>query len=93
MHVDFVVRFDPDAASALAGGTPPETAGFMSLASVLADFGAQLRPQFPGVTDPELRSYYILTGVADEDAEAITAALRELDEVEYAYPQPTPFPA
>lgn len=91
--MDFVVRFGPEAASALAGGTPPESAGFTGLASILADSGAQLRPQFPGVTDPELRSYYILTGVADEDAERVTAALRELDEVEYAYPQPTPFPA
>ncbi len=90
--MEIVVRLKPHAAEALQT-QPPESAGLTGLASVVAESGAGLTPQFPGIADSELASYYTLTGVPDDDAERITAALRELDEVDAAYEQPSPFPA
>lgn len=91
--MDIVVRLRPDAATALRAETPPETAGLRGLASVLADCGADMKPQFPGIEDPSLADYYTVSGVPDSDTERVTAALLDLDEVESAYAQPTPHPA
>jgi hypothetical protein len=90
--MDIVVRLRPEAASALGVGTP-ESAGLSGLASVLAGCGAEIKPQFPGIEDPSLADYYTVSGVPDPDAEHVTSALLDLDEVEAAYTEPTPHPA
>lgn len=90
--MDIVVRLRSEAATVLGEATP-ESAGLTGLASVLSGCGAEMRPQYPGIADRELGAYYTVSGVADEEADRVTAALLELDEVESAYPQPTPYPA
>jgi hypothetical protein len=90
--MEIVVRLRPETARGLQGGSPDDVA-VARLTAVLSEVGAELTPQHPGIVDPTLQSYYTVTGLSDEDAHRVAAALRELDEVEAAYEQPPPSPA
>lgn len=85
---DIVVRLVADAARALRGGV--QDASVTELETVLMRFGAELRQQHPGVSDPQLQSYFTLSVESAEQADRIAAALRELDAVDAAYVQPRP---
>ena len=89
-----VVRLRPDIARAFqSGATVHHVAGAAELAAVLDRFGADLEPQHPGSADPQLASYFTISGLSVNQAEQAAAALRELDAVEAAYVQPSPSPA
>jgi hypothetical protein len=91
--VDIVVRLRPDIAPLFhIGGDQAVEA--MEVTAVLKQFGVDLRPQHPGASDPELQSYFTISGVSSTaEAERIAAALRKLDAVEAAYVQPLASPA
>ena len=92
--MEIVVRLRADAARAFLGWRGAgEVAGTAEVAAVLNRFGVKLMPQHPGIVDPDLASYFTITAASFAQAEAIAAALRELDVVEAAYVQPPPSPA
>lgn len=92
--MEIVVRLRSDAADAFLGRRGPgEVAGIAEVAAVLRRFKVELTPQHPGIADPDLASYFTITAASFAQAEAIAAALRELDVVEAAYVQPPPSPA
>lgn len=88
---DVVVRLLADAAGAFRGGV--QDASVTELETVLTRFGAELRPQHPGVSDPQLQSYFTISVESAQQADRIAAALRTLDAVDTAYVQPRPSPA
>ena len=89
--MDIVVRLAPEKATYVRDGA--SSAGMVAVESLLAEFGAELSPQFPGIEDADLATFYLVSGVPDEASERVLNALLELDEVDAAYAQPTPFPA
>jgi hypothetical protein len=92
--VDIVVRLRPDIASLFHGDGDQAAVEVMEVTAVLRRFGVDLKPQHPGASDPELQSYFTISGVASAaEAERIAAALRKLEAVEAAYVQPLASPA
>jgi hypothetical protein len=92
--MEIVVRLRSDTARAFQGsGGARGIAGAAEVEAVLNRFGVQLKPQHPGISDPELASYFTISAVSSAQAEQIAAALRELDAVEAAYVQPPSSPA
>jgi hypothetical protein len=92
--VDIVVRLRPDIAPLFHMGGDQAAVEVMEVMAVLRQFGVDLRPQHPGASDPELQSYFTISGVSSTpEAERIAAALRKLDAVEAAYVQPLASPA
>jgi hypothetical protein len=92
--IEVVVRLRPDTARAFRNGAVARgVAGATEVAAVLDRFGAALQPQHPGISDPQLASYFTISGLSVAEAEQIAAALRELDAVEAAYIQPRASPA
>jgi hypothetical protein len=93
-RMEIIVRLHPDVARTLLGrrgaGTVP---GAAEVTAVLGRFGVELTPQHPGLSDPNLAAYFTVSAPSFAQAEAIAAALRELDAVEAAYIQPPPHPA
>jgi len=92
MTMDIIVRLRVDIARALHSGAE-NAAATQGLQAVLTQFGVALKPLHPGVSDPQLQSYFMISGVTSADADHIVAALRTLDEVEAAYVQPPMSPA
>jgi hypothetical protein len=88
---DVVVRLRADAAEALRRGA--QDAGVTELKRLLTGFGSELRQQHPGVSDPQLQSYFNISVDSPDQADRIAAALRALDAVDAAYVQPPPTPA
>ena len=87
--MDIVVRLAPQTAIDVRDGA--SSVGMVALKSLLAESGAELSPQFPGTEDADLATFYLVSGVPDEESERVLNALLELDEVDAAYAQPTPF--
>jgi hypothetical protein len=90
--MEIVVRLRADAARDLLSGLR-DAASARKLTAVLAKLGVELRSQHPGASDPEIQSYFTISGVSSAQAEHIASALRELDVVETAYLQPPVSPA
>lgn len=90
--MEIVVRLRADAARDLLSGLR-DAAGARELKAVLTKFGVELRSQNPGASDPEIQSYFTISGVSSAQAERIASALRELEVVETAYVQPPVSPA
>lgn len=88
---DVVVRLRVDAAEALRRGA--QDAGVTELKRLLTRYRAELRQQHPGISDPQLQSYFNISVDSAEQANRIAAALRALDAVDAAYVQPPPTPA
>jgi hypothetical protein len=95
---EIVVRLRPDVArafqdkSAVANSAATRDA-IRDMEAVLARFGAKMRPQHPGVSDPGLAAYFTVQGVSPSRAEELAAALRQLKTVEAAYVKPPAEPA
>jgi hypothetical protein len=93
-NMEVVVRLRPETARVFQGSPGArDVAGAGKVEIVLNRFGVDLKPQHPGVSTPELASYFTISAGSLAEAEQIAAALRELDVVEAAYVQPTPSPA
>ncbi|EWY35744.1 hypothetical protein N825_36050 [Skermanella stibiiresistens SB22] len=65
-----------------------ELADPAEIQAVLDRFGAEMRPQHPGVTDPKLGSYFTIHGVSSSQVDEFLSALRHLNAVEAAYTKP-----
>jgi hypothetical protein len=87
---DVVVSLRPETARAFHGNVKDPGAGRLN--AILSQFHAELRPQHPGTSDPELQSYFTISGLSPAQADSITAALRALEVVRAAYVQPAPSP-
>ena len=90
--MEIVVRLRADAARDLLSGLQ-DAAGGRELKAVLTEFGVELKAQHPGASDPEIQSYFTISGASSAQAERIASALRELEVVETAYLQPPVSPA
>jgi hypothetical protein len=88
---DVVVNLRADAARALS--TDARNAGVLALRNLLRQVGAELRQQHPGVSDPQLQTWYTASVESPAKADQLAAGLRKLDVVEAAYVQPPPRPA
>ena len=88
---EVVVRLRPEAARVFHG-VARDAPGVGQLRAVLSRFEAELKPQHPRTSDPDLQSYFTVAGVPAARADSIAAALSQLDAVEAAYVQPTPTP-
>jgi len=84
---DVVVRLRAEPARVFHG-LVQDAPGARELKAALSQFAAELKPQHPGTSDPELQSYFTISGLSAAQASRITAALRELETVLAAYVQP-----
>ncbi|QZZ20028.1 hypothetical protein J5X98_22480 [Leptothermofonsia sichuanensis E412] len=58
------------------------------LLEALNDFGLALQPMHPGVTDPELRSYFTVAAPDPVTAQQVIDRLQPMNAVEAAYVKP-----
>lgn len=86
-----IVRLRGDVARAWASGGQDERAA--AVRTALTRMRAELRPQHPGVADPELQSWFTVSVANEEQAESIVSLLREMEAVEAAYVEPRAEPA
>jgi hypothetical protein len=91
---EVAVRLRRDIADAFRSAAGRQNiAGAAEVRAVLSSFGVELKPLSAAVSDPELGSYFTITGLSLSQAERLAAQLRELGAVEAAYVQPFPSPA
>ena len=99
--MDIVVQLRSDLASMLArtnaslAKSAPHHPALQPVAQTLAAFDADLTPQHPGSTDPQLQTWFVAScGERDAQAcEALALALRRHDAVLSAYIKPDAAPA
>jgi hypothetical protein len=91
--MEIVVRLRSDVARAFQNKSAARnSAGAAEIESVLARYGAEMRPQHPGVSDPELGAYFTIHGISSTQADELMTALRHLEAVEAAYAKPPASP-
>lgn len=66
----------------------PATAAARELHELAARLGVELHPLHPGVADPLLSSYFVITTDSEVVAETLLDKLRRCDAVEAAYIKP-----
>ncbi len=88
---EVVVRLRPETARVFHGKAA-DAPGARQLKATLSQLGAELQPQHPGTSDPELQSYFTISGLPTSQADRVSAQLRKLEGVEAAYVQPSPAP-
>lgn len=91
--VDLIVRLRDDWAAAVQGGAGGDSTAAVELDAALGSFGVALRPLHPGISDPELATYFIISGLPLAQAERLMNRLHSLGGVEAAYIQPPASPA
>jgi hypothetical protein len=91
--VEIVVRLRRDIAETFRSAAGSPTGAAAEVKAAVDSFGVKLNPLHPGVSDPELGAYFVISGLSLPEAERLTARLRELRAVEAAYMQPPPSPA
>jgi hypothetical protein len=90
--MDIIVQLEMKVAQALHEDLPHQSlpSAALSLINTLEQYGAEIRPQHPRSSDPELLTFFTVTGVTGEDAKALRQALSELEAVKAAYIKPAP---
>jgi len=88
---EIVVRLRDDAARNWYAGA--DASPVAALRAALVRHGVELTGQYPGASDPQLRTWFTVSTPSPERAEDIAASLRGLDAVDAAYVQPRPDPA
>ena len=61
----------------------------MQLLTTLDSYGAEIRPQHPGSTDPQLMTFFTVVGVTGDKVAQLQQALMDLEAVDGAYTKPT----
>jgi hypothetical protein len=90
--MEIIVQLETKVAQALHEDLPHQSlpSAALSLINTLEHYDAEIRPQHPRSSDPELLTFFSVTGVTGEDAEALRQALSELEAVKAAYTKPAP---
>ncbi len=91
--MNVIVKLRRQQATVLQGAVTHEGANPADVESVARRFGAELRQQHPGISEPELASYYVVSSASPAQAEEMAAALQRLDSVDAAYVEPPVSPA
>jgi hypothetical protein len=90
--MDIVVRLQPAVARALHDRLerqelPPAA---QELLTILDRYGAEIRAQHPGSTDPELTAFFTVLGATGDKVMRLRQALADLEAVDAAYTKPPP---
>lgn len=85
--MELIVQLEGQAARNLVGG-PKASPEVAQLQRVLADLDMTLRPQHPGIHDPELSRYFVGEIRNRDDGSRVIAALSALHVVTAAYAKP-----
>jgi hypothetical protein len=90
--MDIIVQLETKVAQALHQDLPHKSlpSAALSLFNTLEQYGAEIRPQHPRSNDPELLTFFTVTGGTAEDAIQLRQALSELEAVKAAYTKPAP---
>lgn len=85
--MEIVVQLREDVAFTRQGriATSESAPVLAELQGLLSDLGVDLVPVHPGTEDPELATFFTVSGADPSQAEQITTALRGLDTVRAAY--------
>lgn len=68
--------------------TAPRGANILRILSLLKEFGADLRPTFPEVDDPELKTHFFIDVADSRAAKTLASRLAAVPGVEAAYVKP-----